>query len=86
MIAIPRCLAVKIKRWIFLHTPDGKTSDAMPERKPEHSEFILTKSCSNRLDFFLHGNPNHTRRDCSDSQGANTFERETQSLTRSFNG
>ncbi|RMT74796.1 hypothetical protein ALP41_01104 [Pseudomonas savastanoi pv. nerii] len=63
MIAIPRCLAVKIKRWIFLHTPDGKTSDAMPERKPEHSEFILTKSWSSRLDFFLHGNPNETRRD-----------------------
>ncbi|MBC9250982.1 hypothetical protein A9179_11895 [Pseudomonas alcaligenes] len=79
--------SVKIKRWI-LHVVGGKAFDAMPERKPEHSEFFLTKILETAADpIFSFKTTSTTRKEIEAiATGVETFERGAQSLARNFNG
>lgn len=78
--------SVKIKRWI-LHVVGGKTFDVMSERKPEHTEFFLTKIVETAADPIFSFKKISTTRDeiQAIATGAISFERGGQSLARSFN-
>jgi len=78
--------SLKINRWI-LHVVGGKTFDAMPERKPEHSDFFLSKIVETAADPIFSFLETSTTRDEIEAiaSGTSTFKRGGQSLARGFN-
>lgn len=78
--------SLKIKRWI-LHVVNEKNFDAMPERKPEHTDFFLTKIIETAADPIFSFSKTSSTRDGLESiaDGTTTFKRGGQSLARSFN-
>ncbi|MFK1548917.1 nucleoid-associated protein [Pseudomonas aeruginosa] len=78
--------SVAIRR-MSLHVVGSKTFDAMPERKPEHTEFFKTKILESAADAVFTFKTNSTTRIELEAiaGGSVTFERGAQSIARSFN-
>ena len=78
--------ALTIRR-MSLHVVGAKTFEAMPERKPEHTDFFKTKIVESAADAVFSFRTNSTTKIELESivDGTTTFERGAQSLSRGFN-
>lgn len=78
--------ALSIRR-MSLHVVGGKSFEAMPERKPEHTDFFKTKIVESAADSVFTFMTNSVTKIELEAiaDGSLTFERGAQSLARSFN-